>query len=95
MITPEYLNEVIQGVELAVNRLNNQLLKEVVKKIVEAFYTGKDILMPSTINKLHQIVQSGYRFQQGSDVRHYADHGRQGNKCKILPKTAAGKGTRR
>ena len=60
MITPEYLNEVIQGVELAVNRLNNQLLKEVVKKIVEAFYSGKDILMPSTIHKLHQIVQSGY-----------------------------------
>ena len=50
MITPEYLNEVIQGVELAVNRLNNQLLKEVVKKIVEAFYSGKDILMPSTIH---------------------------------------------
>ena len=64
MITPEYLNEVIQGVELAVNRLNNQLLKEVVKKIVEAFYTGKDILMPSTIHKLHQIVQSGYTLDE-------------------------------
>ena len=64
MITPEYLNEVIQGVELAVNRLNNQLLKEVVKKIVEAFYTGRDILMPSTIHKLHQIVQSGYTLDE-------------------------------
>lgn len=64
MITPEYLNEVIIGVELAVNRLNNQLLKDVVKKIVEAFYSDRDILMPSTIHKLHQIVQSGYTLDE-------------------------------
>lgn len=64
MITPEYLNEVIQGVEVAVSRLNNKLLIEIVKKIVEAFYSGRDILMPSTIHKLHLIVQSGYSFEE-------------------------------
>ena len=64
MITPEYLNEVIQGTEIAVNRLNNQLLIEVIKKIVEAFYDGKDILMPSSIHKLHLIVQSGYSLDE-------------------------------
>ena len=64
MITPEYLNDVIQGTELAVNRLNNQLLVEVIKKIVQAFYEGKDILMPSTIHKLHLIVQSGYSLDE-------------------------------
>lgn len=64
MITPEYLNEVIQGVEVAVNRLNNKLLTEIVKKIVEAFYSGRDILMPSTIHKLHLIVQSGYSLEE-------------------------------
>ena len=64
MITPEYLNEVIQGTEIAVNRLNNQLLVEVIKKIVEAFYDEKDILMPSTIHKLHLIVQSGYSLDE-------------------------------
>lgn len=60
MITPEYLNEVIQGTEMAVNRLNNQLLIDVIKHIVESFYSDRDILMPSTISKLHLIVQSGY-----------------------------------
>ena len=64
MITPEYLNEVIQGVEVAVSRLNNKLLTEIVKKVVEAFYSGRDILMPSTIHKLHLIVQSGYSLEE-------------------------------
>jgi len=64
MITPEYLNEVIIGVELAVNRLNNKLLKEVVHKIVEAFFDGNKLLMPSTIHKLHQITQSGYSLDE-------------------------------
>lgn len=64
MITPEYLNEVIQNTELAVNKLNNKLLKDVVKHILYAFQTGNELLMPSTIHDLHKIVQSGYSLEE-------------------------------
>lgn len=64
MITPEYLNEVIAGTEGAVNRLNNRLMLKIVEGIVEAFYKGESLLMPSTIQELHRILQSGHTLQE-------------------------------
>lgn len=64
MITPEYLNEVIQGTEGAVNRLNNKLMLKIVENIITAFYNGDRLLMPSTIQELHRIIQSGHTLEE-------------------------------
>lgn len=60
MITPEYLNEIIRDTELAVARLNTQILVDIVKRISSAFNQGGQLLMPSTIHDMYKIIQSGY-----------------------------------
>lgn len=60
MITPEYLNEVIEGTEQQVNRLNGKLLQDVARHIVYVYQKGGDYYMPSTIADMFKIAQSGY-----------------------------------
>ena len=64
MITPEYLNEVIEGTQNKVQQLNNLLMIQVIKRIIRAFLKGGELLIPATLHDLHKIAQSGYSIAQ-------------------------------
>lgn len=65
MITPEYLNQVIKGTEIAVAKLNNRIIKKISKRILDAFRAEeKNIIIPSSISDLHKIAQSGMKIEE-------------------------------
>lgn len=60
VITPEYLNKIIQGVEDQVSWLNMYLIKRMAKRIVTAFNTMQDeLIIPSTISDYHKLISAG------------------------------------
>lgn len=59
MITPDYLNEIIQGTQLLVDRVNTYLLERVANRISKTFEDGNgDLFIPSTKNDL-KLLQNG------------------------------------
>ena len=64
MITPEYLNRIVHATEDRVSELHAYLIGRIAKHI--ATYFGnleKAELMPSNINQLHKIMESGKVFE--------------------------------
>lgn len=60
MITPEYLNEIMYGVEDRLSVVNNAILKKIVERIKASFKKGEDnILIPSTIADIKRLVANG------------------------------------
>lgn len=59
MITPDYLDEIIQGLEHRVAINNAYLLRNVARRVVGAFTKGNDHFMPSTIKDVHKLLNSG------------------------------------
>lgn len=65
MITPEYLNRVILGVENIVADLNESLIKKIAERISTAFYQGEDrIIIPASIADMEKIAQSGWSLEE-------------------------------
>lgn len=61
MITPNYLNQVIAGTKVAVDRLNKRLVEDMAKHISQAFAQGNNqYYMPTVIQEMYQVAQSGY-----------------------------------
>lgn len=60
MITPEYLNNIIKGVENRLSENNEYLIRHIAKHIGDSFDKKENnILMPSTIRDLYKLKDSG------------------------------------
>ncbi|MBQ0074483.1 MAG: hypothetical protein KBT34_09840 [Prevotella sp.] len=60
MITPKFLDEIIEATRAAVNKMNNLFIVLIVKSICAAFKAGEDrLLTPSTIKNIGKLLKSG------------------------------------
>lgn len=64
MITPEYLNEVMYGVEEKLSMVNEAILKIIVERITASFKKGEDdLFIPSTISDMRKLIQNGVLYE--------------------------------
>lgn len=69
MITPEYLNKVIEGTERAVGQLDTALIRRIAKRIADAFYNEEEtILIPSSIHDLNKIKNTGFTIEEAEAI---------------------------
>lgn len=69
MITPDYLNEIIEGTEYAVRKAESTILNKICKRIVASFNANEEnIIIPSTITQMHQLMDLGMTQQEIQEV---------------------------
>lgn len=60
MITPDYLNEIIEGTEAIVTKVQAKILNKICKRIISSFNANEEnIIIPSTIKNMHQLMDLG------------------------------------
>lgn len=60
MITPEYLNDIMDAIEERASGLANYLLQSIAKAIVTMLKRGDDFFMPSTLSDLKKLMAKGF-----------------------------------
>ena len=64
MITPEYLNEIMYGVEDRVSEVNEYLLRTIIKRIMATFENGDgELFIPSTIADMRKLMAQGVLYE--------------------------------
>lgn len=64
MITPEYLNEIMYGVEDKLSKVNEYLLQRIVKRIMATFENGDgELFIPSTISDMRKLMAQGVLYE--------------------------------
>lgn len=64
MITPEYLNEIMYGVEDKLLVVNEYLLQIMIERIMATFENGDgELFIPATQNDLRKLLQNGVLFE--------------------------------
>lgn len=65
MITPEFLNKIIRGVEWQTAILNMYLIKRIADRIATAFNTMQDdLLIPSSISDYQKLISAGMVYEE-------------------------------
>lgn len=60
VITPEYLNEIMDAIEEQASNIDNYLLRQIAKNIVSMFERGEELFMPSTLSELKKLMTKGF-----------------------------------
>lgn len=69
MITPEYLEEIIEGTQREVTYMQTQILRKMCDRIYASFIHKEDnILIPTTINEIHQLMDSGMMREEIQEI---------------------------
>ena len=65
MITPEYLNDIMDAVENKLLDVDNYLLKRIVKRIIDTFTDGTSgkLFIPATINDMRKLMNLGVLYE--------------------------------
>lgn len=63
MITPEYLNEIMDNVENSLSRLNEYLVGKIVKRILATFEEKGEIFIPSTMSDVRKLMKNGILYE--------------------------------
>ena len=65
MITPDYLNEIMQGTESAILDLNEYLMRRIAKRILNAFMDGaNNLIIPATQADMKLLMQGGMLYEE-------------------------------
>lgn len=69
MITPEYLDQIVEGTQKQVTFMQTVILKRICDRVWASYNAGEDnILIPSTINELHQLMDMGMMKDEIQDI---------------------------
>lgn len=64
MITPDYLNEIMYGVEDKLSEVNEYLLRTIIKRIMATFENGDgELFIPSTIADMRKLMAQGVLYE--------------------------------
>jgi len=64
MITPDYLNEIMYGVEDRLSEVNEYLLRTIIKRIMATFENGEgELFIPSTIADMRKLMAQGVLYE--------------------------------
>lgn len=64
MITPDYLNEIMDAIEDKASGLANYLLQSIAKAIITMLKRGEQYFMPSTLSDLKKLMVKGFSLQE-------------------------------
>lgn len=64
MITPEYLQDVMDSIEEQASMVDNYLLRHIAERIVGMLEKGNQFFMPSTITELKQLMAKGFSLDE-------------------------------
>lgn len=64
MITPEYLQDVMDSIEEQASIVDNYLLRHIAERIVGMLEKGNQFFMPSTITELKQLMAKGFSLDE-------------------------------